>query len=124
MPHSLTQFRLVNVMTRILFMLAGLMLLSCALLIIRDVYDGNGFSVILNVTRVLAFAGVAVFYAPLGILLLFKIYGAHYLAFAVLSVLAMIYGVALSRRLHGQLIAVAGVLSWMFLGVYGLGHGG
>ena len=111
-------------MMRILAMLAGLTLLSCALLIIRDVYDGNGFSVLLNVTRVLTFAGVAVVYAPIGILLLFKIYGAHYLVFAVLSILAMIYGVAVSKRLHGQLIAVVGVLSWMFLGVYGLGHGG
>ena len=122
MPHSSTQLRLVKVV--IILILAGLMLLSCALFIIRGLYDGNGFSVILNVTLVLAFAGVTVFYAPVGILLLFKIYGAHYLVFAVLSVLAMIYGVALSRRLHGQLIAVVGVLSWMFLGVYGLGHGG
>ena len=115
---------MVNVMTRILGALAGLMLLSCALLIIRDVYDGNGLRVILNVNRVLFFAGVTVFYAPLGILLLFNIYGAHYLAFALFSILAMIYGVAVSKRLHGQVIAVMGVLSWMFLGVYGLGHGG
>ncbi|MEL7390490.1 MAG: hypothetical protein AAFN76_11990 [Pseudomonadota bacterium] len=111
-------------MVRIFVALASLMLLGCALLIIRDVYDGNGFRVILNINRVLLFAGVTVFYTPLGILLLYNIYGIHYLAFALFSILAMIYGVAMSKRLHGQVIAVMGVLSWMFLGVYGLGHGG
>jgi hypothetical protein len=42
----------------------------------------------------------------------------------VISLLAVIYGFIKSRKIHGQILAIAGIITWLLIGtIYGLGTG-
>ena len=111
-------------MLRIFGFLLVLMVCGSVVLIVSDYSDGNGLRIARNLIYVATTSAMVFVIAPLGLLLLGQIYGPHYLVLGLMSLVAMVFGVVRSKKLHGQVIAVVGVLSWMFLGIYGLGHGG
>ncbi|XPV67488.1 MAG: hypothetical protein ACNI25_09185 [Halarcobacter sp.] len=61
---------------------------------------------------------------PMGLLYTFPLFTKLGMILGLLlSFGAMIYGFRNHQKLHGQILAVAGILFWSFIGVLGLGTG-
>jgi len=103
---------------RILLSLLILMLLGIIVLQLTDLVYKAYFWVPIGVFISLTYGTV------IGIPLLVSIYGLLPLLFAIFIIGATVYGFIKHKTVIGQVLAVAGVVSWVALVAYGLGHGG
>jgi hypothetical protein len=111
-------------MKRIFCSITFLMIAASLSSIINDWLDEDHIDIVGGLFDGFIVPVITFFVAPLGIGLLFEIYGAHYLALGLISFFMIVYGFVKSKKVYGQIVAVSGAIIWSLLGAYGLGHGG